>query len=236
MIHSFDNNFITIIKKIYKEKYNFNNELNYFHEILDSKLINKNEKQICLEIKELGISDRNSIFYDDYHYYVDNNTLFNEIYYKFIEKHVKPFYGNKIIVQKTPNLRISFPNTTAIGKNKNETINDIIGIHKDSDFGHHEDEINFIIPITEMFETNSLYYEPYPCSNEKHENYINLKLKTNEYFIGKFNTLLHFNRINKTESTRISMDFRIIPYESYFKNLDYFKNTKFELDKYFIIT
>jgi len=232
MIHSFDNNFITAIKKIYKEKYNFNKELNCFHQILDSELINKEEKKICLEMKELGINDRNSIFYDDYHYFVDNNNLFNEIYYKFIEEYIKPFYGNKIIVQKTPNLRISFPNATAIGKNKNETTNDIIGIHKDSDFGHHEDEINFIIPITE---TNSLYYEPSPYSNEKYENYINLKLNTNEFFIGKFNKLLHFNRINKTEFTRFSLDFRIIPYESYFKNLDYFKNTKFELEKYYII-
>ena len=133
-----------------------------------------------------------------------------------------------------PNLRISFPNLTAIGKHKHDN-DDVIGIHKDSDFGHHEDEINFIIPITDMFETNSLYYEPCIHSNVSTDDFLNLKLNTNEYFIGKFNKLLHFNKINKTGYTRMSLDFRIIPYENYMKNINYFENTKFELGKYYIV-
>jgi hypothetical protein len=202
-------------------------------------MINENEKKSITSIKELG-KDRISIFYDDYHYFIDNNSIFNEIYHKFINKYIKPLYtdniNNKIVIQKTPNIRISFPNLTAIGKKPNENIEDnIIGLHKDADFGHHEDEINVIIPITKMFETNSIFYEPFINSNISTNDYLNLNLNTDEFFINKFNKLLHFNKINKTGLTRISLDFRIIPYNKYFNNLLFFKNTKFELGNYYIV-
>jgi hypothetical protein len=237
MIQKFDNKFANILEKIYKEKYNFNDDLKNFHKILETDTINENDKKIHKKIAELG-KDRNSVFYDDYHEFIDNNEIFNETYYRFIDDHVKPLFSKngKIVVQKTPNIRISFPNLTAIGKNEHENEHgDVIGIHKDSDFGHHYEEINFIIPITEMFETNSVYYEPFEISNISTNHYINLHLKKNEFFIQKLNKLLHFNRINQTGYTRISIDFRIIPYEKYVQHLDFFKDTKFELGKYFIL-
>jgi len=86
-----------------------------------------------------------------------------------------------------------------------------------------------------MFETNSIYYEPSTESKISTDNYINLILEKDEFFIVKFNNLLHFNKINKTGFTRISLDIRIIPYEKYMNNLYYYKNTKFELGKYYII-
>jgi hypothetical protein len=235
-IYCFENKFINVLKDIYKKKYNFIYETEHFHRILEnSEHFDENESLHIKKIKEIGFNDRNSIFYKDYHDFIDNNDLFNNVYFDFINDYVKPLYGSKIIVQKTPNLRISFPDSTAIGKHKYEKIdNNVIGLHKDADFGHHESEINFIIPITEMFETNSIYYEPYENSNLSKDDYSNLKLNTNEYFIGKFNKLLHFNKINKTGFTRISLDFRIIPYEKYMKNIDYFKGTKFELGNYYI--
>jgi hypothetical protein len=238
MIYNFKNNFIFIMQKIYYEKYNFNEDLKYFHKILETEYINNEQKCNIQQIKLFG-NDRNSVFYDDYHFFVDNNNLFNKIYYQFIEDYVKPLYANKdnkIIVQKTPNLRISLPNLTAIGKNEIEDVsNNIIGMHKDADFGHHEDEINFIIPITEMFETNSIYYEEKPDSNISSNEYTNLKLNVHEFFVEKLNHLNHFNKINQTGVSRLSLDFRIIPYEKYMKNIEYFKDTKFALGKYYII-
>jgi len=226
------------MQKIYYEKYNFNEDLKYFHKILETEYINNEQKCNIQQIKLFG-NDRNSVFYDDYHFFVDNNNLFNKIYYQFIEDYVKPLYANKdnkIIVQKTPNLRISLPNLTAIGKNEIEDVsNNIIGMHKDADFGHHEDEINFIIPITEMFETNSIYYEEKPDSNISSNEYTNLKLNVHEFFVEKLNHLNHFNKINQTGVSRLSLDFRIIPYEKYMKNIEYFKDTKFALGKYYII-
>ena len=237
MIYNFENKFINVLEQIYKDKYNFSDELKYFHKLLESQLISDEEKILNNQIKIIG-NDRNSIFYNDYHQFIDNNDIFNKVYHKFINDYIKPLFldEDKIVIQKTPNLRISFPNTTAIGKHIYENENDnVIGLHKDSDFGHHEDEINIIIPITNMFETNSIYYEPEINSNISTDYFINLKLKTNEFFVDKFNKKLHFNKINKTQVTRLSLDFRIIPFHKYIKNINFFKGTKFDLDNYYII-
>lgn len=223
-IHKFENNFIDVLKCIYNEKYNFTEELNFFHKVLETDLITIREKNLISKIPELG-KDRTLVFYKDYHNFIDNNILFNTLYYKFIEDYIKPLYDNsKIVFQKTPNLRISFPNLTALGKHNYEYETDnIIGLHKDADFGHHETEMNFIIPITDMFETNSIFYEPYSESNLSTDNYINLKLNTDEFFTERLNKLLHFNKINRTDVTRISLDFRVIKYDDYMKNIIFLK-------------
>lgn len=237
MIGSFENKFIFVVKEIYETRYGFIDDLKYFHKVLESSLISDEDKTSNAVLKELG-KDRNSVFYDDYHKFIDADERFNEIYHGFITKHITPIYGvdSKIVVQKTPNLRISFPKLTALGKRKEEDKKDnIIGLHKDSDFGHHEEEINFIIPITDMFETNSIYYEPFFNSDLPKYQYINLSIKTDEYFTVKFNQLLHYNKINETGVTRISLDFRIIPYDKYMNNIKNFEGTKFELGKYYII-
>lgn len=234
---TFDNNFINMIQKVYSDKYGFSQELKNFHMILNEPFISDDEKTSTQRIKIIG-NDRTSVFYDDYHNFIDKTSFFNDIYHKFISDYVKPLYAvdDKIVVQKTPNLRISFPNTTAIGKhvNENESEN-VIGLHKDSDFGHHESEVNFIIPLTNMFDTNSIYYEPHIGSGLSTNEFLNLKLSSNEFFICKFNQLLHFNKINDTGVTRMSLDFRIIPYDKYVENEGYFKNTKFELGRYYIV-
>ena len=174
---------------------------------------------------------------------INNTEISIDLNNNFINQYIKPLFSknqteNKIVIQKTPNLRISFPNTTAIGKHhyENEIENDVIGLHKDADFGHHKDEINIIIPLTNMFDTNSIYYEPEINSTISTNNYLNLKLDVNDFFVVKFNQLLHFNKINKTGVTRLSLDFRIIPYDKYINNIDYFKGTKFELGNYFIVS
>ena len=80
--------------------------------------------------------------------------------------------------------------------------------------------MNYILPITEMFESNSIYYEKTIYSNDSYDNYYNLMLKENQFFVGYFNKLRHYNKINKTEKTRISIDFRIIPYSKYIDDIN----------------
>ena len=88
-----------------------------------------------------------------------------------------------------------------------------------------------------MFDTNSIYYEKTIDSNGDLNDYNNLKLDTNEYFQGYFNKLYHYNKINKTEKTRISLDFRIIPYSKYIENKksSITSNKKLGLDEYFAL-
>jgi len=44
MINIFQNEFVDVLKKIYREKYNFLEELNYFHKILESQTISEEDK------------------------------------------------------------------------------------------------------------------------------------------------------------------------------------------------
>jgi hypothetical protein len=235
-IHKIDNKLLPILKTFFQKEYDFNDELDKIHNLLITDKLSEKEKEFHNEIKKIGVDDRNSVFIQKFHTYVDKFPEFNEAYFSFLKTNIVPLFSNeeKLVVQKTPNLRISFPNLTAIGK-RDTDVDNVIGFHSDSDFGHHETEINFVIPITKMFDTNSFYYEPCINSSVSYEDYCNLKLDTDEMVMAYFNKLKHYNKINHTGSTRISFDIRIIPYSKYMENIKYFEGTKFELGKYYIV-
>jgi len=207
-------NFNSLIRDIYHHKYMFKGELNHLHDILDT--FSQEDRENLLEIPEIGVNDRKSAFITDYYQAIDSDKdrKFIRCYRKFIEENIKPLFPDEkqLLYQATPNLRFSLPNSTAIGRRTGvDPSPDIIGLHKDSDFGHSPEEINIIIPITEMFDTNSLYYETEIGSQE----YENLQLKQNEFFIGYLSQLNHYNCVNTTGKTRMSLDFRIIPFSKY---------------------
>ena len=231
----FENPFIEIFKILFLKYFKFDKDMEHLHDILNSNNILQEDKLYFSKIQDIGKNDRMSIFIQKYHEFVDSDPIFFKIYHNFILKHIKPLFPNekKLVIQKTPNLRISFPYLTAIGKNKEDPEN-IIGLHCDSDFGHHFEEINFIVPITNMFCTNSIYYEPEIDSNINYNDYLNLILNTDTFFTEKFNKLKHYNKINTTNVTRISLDLRVIPYSKYMEYKDFFINTKFDIGKYYI--
>jgi hypothetical protein len=238
--HKFDTtlyNFYECIYKLFNEKYNFNTDLNQMHLILNT--FTMEDKFEYLQIPEIGKNDRKSVFIEDYHAYVDSHPEFTELYKRFIIDYVKPLYPEEthILYQKTPNLRISFPLTTAIGRRPETDPDDIIiGLHNDSEFGHPPEEMNFVIPITRMYSTNSIYYEESPHSNTDYNDYSCLELVENEFFQCYFNQLNHYNRINGTGNSRISLDFRIIPYSKYNANYNetsITNNKKLQLGEYF---
>jgi hypothetical protein len=205
-----------IIKKIYQDKYSYSGPLCDFHELLDTDdFIDK--KEDILTIREIGKNDRNSIFIKDYYTLIDSDPTFFNLYKEFICTHIKPLFPEEtmLVYQTTPNLRISFPSSTAIGRRDGDPNPDIIGIHMDAEFNHSAEEINFIIPLTDMFDTNSIYYEQSIHSNVNPENFLNLVIQSNRFFMCYFNQLRHYNRVNTTGKTRLSLDFRIIPYSKY---------------------
>jgi hypothetical protein len=207
--------FISLIHEIYNKKYSFDGELCNLHSIFDK--FSEIEVADFKKIPEIGVNDRKSIFIRDYYNFFDTDTRFLKEYTKFITMYIKPLFPEDmfLLYQSTPNIRISFPDSTAIGSRPTDPIPEIIGLHSDSEFGHPKDEINFVIPITEMYDSNSIYFEKEIDSNDTFESYHNLHLQNNEFFRCYFNKLRHYNRINETGKTRISLDFRIIPYSKY---------------------
>jgi hypothetical protein len=231
-------NWYDIIKNIYIEKYNFNKELDKLHTLLDTDKISIEDKKFYNDIPIFGQTDRNSIFIKDFYMYYDTNPILKNKYMEFVKKNIKPAFGNEhLVIQKTPNLRVHIPNNSNIGKRKSDPNDSIIGLHYDRELGHPIEELNVIVAITDMYNTNSIYYEPFPNSYLQCNHYNNLQLKKNNYWYGNLNQCKHYNKINLTNKTRISLDFRIIPYSKYKKtqNKSVTFNNKFIIDDYYIL-
>jgi hypothetical protein len=225
-------NFNNIIKNIYTNYFKCNIELEEIHNLLNTTLINKEDKEYYSKIPYFGINDRDSIFIKIFHKYYDSSDEFFNLYKKFILNYIKPtFFPDEeyIVIQKTPNIRFHLPNCSNIGKRDSDPNNKIIGLHYDYEFNHDENEINMILPITNMYDTNSFYFEPYKNSNILFENYQNLKLNNNNIAFLYLNKWKHYNMINTTDKTRISFDIRIIPYSKYYDNNKNSKTNKKKL-------
>ena len=231
-------NWENIIKDIYLEKYNYTDNLDEIHNLLDTDLISHDDKIFYDNIPIFGINDRQSVFVKDYYEYYDKNTFVKDNYIKMINDIIKPIFNeDKLVVQKTPNIRFHIPNNSNIGRRTTDPNPDIIGLHYDNEFNHPIEEYNIILSVTDMFDTNSIYYENHPNSNIEYDSYENIKLHKNNFWIGYLNKCKHYNKINLTDKTRVSMDFRIIPF-SKFKNSSLSSATsksKFTIDGYYIL-
>ena len=149
---------------------------------------------------------------------------FTVLYNKFIKEHVLKILGKeKILFQTLPNLRISLPNNVAVST-----------WHKDSDKDnlHPSGEINFFLPLTKAFDTNTLWIE----SNTNKNDFNPINIDYGQLFIFSGGKLTHGNKINQTGKTRVSFDFRVLPFENY--NPDYpfktrTKNLAFKPGEYY---
>jgi hypothetical protein len=150
----------------------------------------------------------------DYHKLYYNSDLYKEmiaIYDDFLVKNILPIFGEDIVVQKEPSFRICLPNNTALGKCVTDTDSEIIGMHCDGDYNHPKEEINFMLTITGQEETNSCYIETEP----KKGDFFPVKLAKGDFMSFYGNQCRHYNKVNRTGKTRISIDFRVIPYSQY---------------------
>ncbi len=102
--------------------------------------------------------------------------------------------------------------------------------HKDKDFGHDPNEINFWMPFTEAFNTNTIWLE----TEEDKGDFEAIKVENGEMLVFDGANLKHGNKTNDTGKTRVSVDFRIIPEDLYKPSdkVSITKMTKFEIGDY----
>lgn len=227
----------SIIGDIYKEKYDFNDELNNIHKLLDNDSITDIQKNYYKNMPIFGKNDRKSFLVQDFYEYYDSNDILKCKYIDFIKKYIKPIFNNdEILYQTTPNIRFHLPNCTNIGKRDSDPNSEVIGLHCDSEFNHPETEINIILPITDMYDTNSIYFNNIENSLN-YKDYNNLNINNNQIYLGYFNKINHYNRINETNKTRVSFDFRIILKSMYLDSdkTSATSKTKFKLGNYYSI-
>ena len=136
-----------------------------------------------------------------------------ELYQRFLREYLLPQLEEEVyIIQKEPSFRIHIPNNTALGKREDDNDDDdIIGIHCDGDYNHPTNEMNYMITVTGQSDTNSCYVETEPGKGDFHP----ININYGEVFRFYGNQCRHFNKKNKSEDTRISLDFRVIPGSKY---------------------
>jgi len=208
-IYSYDINkhpFIKYFNSLYNEE-----NINMLHLKSNDYNFYKDEIELGSNILNGMDTDLHKIFYND----IKNNNTFKKLYCIFIKDIYNYFFPDEkvFIYQTFPSIRIQYINSIAIPS------------HKDSDdlSNHPFGEKNFIIPITKMENTNSIYIE----SSCDRKDFQSIELNPGEFFYFNGNTCTHYNEKNIENKLRVSLDFRIILYEDYIKyiNTGFFKKT-----------
>jgi len=83
-------------------------------------------------------------------------------------------------------------------------------------------DINFYLPFTDTYDTNTIWYE----TKENLGDYSPMCCNYGELVQWDGTNLSHGNKINITEDTRISIDFRITTESYFYNNTKKSKNTK----------
>lgn len=128
--------------------------------------------------------------------YYDNFNVIKPIYEDLIRYHIVPIFGEAVVYQKIPTFRIQIPNNVGVGE-----------WHKDKQYNHNVCEVNFFLPFTKAWDTNTIWTE----SEEDKGDFTPIVSEYGEFVQWEGVRLTHGNKINQTEASRVSVDFRIIP-------------------------
>ena len=210
--------FVSMLKKSFSTTFGYNGELNKIHQVIQWPNFPESSRNFYEKIPIFGKGDRSSVFIKKFHEAWDSDPKWEELYHNFIREVIQPAMcpGEKeVVIQKTPNIRVGVPGVSNIGRLYTDPCPEIIGLHCDGEHGHPPEEKNIIIPLTQMTSTNSLYFEPYPMSGLTVTEYQNLDTDEGSFFYFYGNGCRHFNKVNDTGLTRMSFDFRIIPFSMY---------------------
>jgi len=168
----------------------------------------------------------------------DSDTRFHRVFYDkmrsgwpeflssykaFIKDFVAPIVGanDKLIYQKWPSFRVHLPDNVAVG-----------GWHKDGDYNHPSGEMNFILALTRMFESNTTIAESRPGKMDFRQ----FELEPGQVVKFNGNQCIHGNLPNRTGVTRVSFDFRVMlpeHYNSSHKLKSLSKGNKFLIGHYY---
>lgn len=122
-----------------------------------------------------------------------------EAYRHFIQDVVAPLVGDPlgVVFQCPPTVRCQLPSSRPLGQQ-----------HRDDQYeGHQGEEINFWLPLTRVWGNNTLHVESSPGKAD----FRPLELQYGEFFRFDGGQCEHFTKANDTGSTRVSLDFRVIP-------------------------
>lgn len=153
-------------------------------------------------------------------YYQNFKGMFNPLYLDFIS-HLKERFGyEEIIYQKIPTFRAHLVGNLGVGE-----------WHRDRSYNHGSTEVNFWLPFTDTYDTNTIWVE----SREGLEDFRPYDIKYGEMLVFDGANLMHGNKINETQSSRVSVDFRLVDPKIFTPttNGSINMNTPFDIGGYF---
>ena len=135
---------------------------------------------------------------------------FVELYLRFVRREILPLFEEAAVefaVQVEPTIRVHQPGGTVLNERSGECAGDKVGMHRDTDLGHQENEVTFVIALTDMFGTNSVWAE----SASGLGDFAPFTMQYGYFHRWHSAQSRHYNMINRTGNTRISIDFRVMP-------------------------
>ena len=187
--------------------------VNYFHELFGTQDLGKlhlsSELYQAMQDKlELGgLNEIDTDLHTKVYTAMKQDAAFTALYRSFVRKIYDEFFPDEpmIIYQTLPSVRFQFPESVTIPP------------HKDSDHlsNHPLGEKNFLVPITHMQDTNSVYIESKPDKGD----FNSQNLAPGQLFYFNGNTCTHYNERNKECKLRISIDFRCMRRSDYLRYL-----------------
>lgn len=163
--------------------------------------------------------DQSSVWHKKYY---NGNAVFLETYKSFIQNEIKKLFPDEefLVYQKIPTFRVHLKNNVSVGE-----------FHRDRDYNHGRNEINFHLPFTNTNESNSIWIE----SEEGLEDYKPSVLNYGQILMFDGANLKHGNKVNNSDETRISVDFRVVPFSKYEESDkgSINMNAKFKIGEYF---
>ena len=156
--------------------------------------------------------------------YYGNLEQFLPLYKEFIYNVIQPLFGEHIVYQKIPTFRTQLVGNLGVFE-----------FHKDKAYQHNQEEINFYLPFTDAYSTNTIWVE----SEEDKGDYSPMGALYGETVMWNGCHLTHGNKLNETVNTRVSVDFRVIPMSKYKEDEGasaIYSKMKFSIGDYYEVT
>ena len=189
------------LKKTYDtNKYQFDKLVRSCYNIEDLTKLHLLDSKLC-EGPALTQENEAETFFHKTFYGSDLREI-TQVFDRFIRDEISALFEEDFLYQAFPSYRVQVPNQVAVSNWHYDN---------DEDHNHPEWEINFQIAVTNMYGNNCMWIESVPGLGD----FAPLEINHGEYAIFDGNRCRHGNKQNTTGASRVSLDFRILPYSRF---------------------
>jgi hypothetical protein len=140
------------------------------------------------------------------HFHAAFYEVFDELaplYHRFVREFVRPLFAEDICYQRVPTFRVHLPGNVAVGQ-----------FHRDSAYSHPDGELDFWLPLTDVWGTNTVWV----AQDVESDECTAVPVRKGQVLTFDAVNRQHGNVVNDTGVTRVSFDFRVIPLSRYHPN------------------